>query len=209
MDPLPPLAEHEDEIVIEDENNNPAEPVEPSEPTEPSEPLEPETPSEPLEPVAPAEPSEPVDPLPPLAEHEDEIVIEDENNNPAEPVEPSEPSEPVSDVVNDSEEHEVVLEEEEDPSPQPGSRASAAQPVSFQNWVGSPSYYQALQSIPWDAIGKEAPDNLLSLVETLDQNQQASSFVTYLPKVILQSPYVLELLEAHYQGSKVLKVSSL
>ncbi len=187
----------------------PSEPVVPAEPTEPSEPLEPETPSEPLEPVAPAEPSEPVAPLPPLAEHEDEIVIEDENNNPAEPAEPSEPSEPVSDVVNDSEEHEVVLEEEEDPSPQPGSRASVAQPVSFQNWVGSPSYYQALQSIPWDAIGKEAPDNLLSLVETLDQNQQASSFVTYLPKVILQSPYVLELLEAHYQGSKVLKVSSL
>ncbi|WP_221625857.1 sigma-70 family RNA polymerase sigma factor [Rothia nasimurium] len=174
----------------------PANPVEPSAPVAPSAPVdsaipgEPVAPTDPVGPVAPAEPSTPEPEAP---------VVPSEPTDPAEPVEPTDPTVPV---------------EPTDPTVpvEPVDPVDPTVPVEptipdYDSWLGSADYYQLIASIPWDAIGQPIGDNRMCMITFIVTDTEGanwpSGFATYLPPVLIESPYAAYLLEGYLGLSKI------
>lgn len=141
----------------------------------------PETPANPVEPstpepeapVVPADPVEPVEPTDPT------VPVEPTDPTvPVEPVDPVDPTVPVEPTIPD-----------------------------YDSWLGSADYYQLIASIPWDAIGQPIGDNRMCMITFIVTDTEGanwpSGFATYLPPVLIESPYAAYLLEGYLGLSKI------
>ncbi|MGV3324642.1 hypothetical protein ACED90_04025, partial [Rothia sp. 11254D007CT] len=151
----------------------PTDPVEPVDPTVPVDPTDPTTPVEPVEPTDPTVPVEPTDPVEPVDPTDPTVPVE-----PTDPVEPVDPIVPVEPTIPD-----------------------------YDSWQGSADYYQLIASIPWDAIGQPIGDNRMCMITFIVTDTEganwASGFATYLPPVLIESPYAAYLLEGYLGLSKI------
>lgn len=148
------------------------------------------------EPVAPTDPVGPVAPVEPSTPEPEAPVV------PTDPVEPGEPTDP------------TVPVEPTDPTVpvEPVDPVDPTVPVEptipdYDSWLGSADYYQLIASIPWDAIGQPIGDNRMCMITFIVTDTEGanwpSGFATYLPPVLIESPYAAYLLEGYLGLSKI------
>ena len=148
------------------------------------------------EPVAPTDPVGPVAPVEPSTPEPEAPVV------PTDPVEPGEPTDP------------TVPVEPTDPTVpvEPVDPVDPTVPVEptipdYDSWLGSADYYQLIASIPWDAIGQPIGDNRMCMITFVVTDTEGanwpSGFATYLPPVLIESPYAAYLLEGYLGLSKI------
>lgn len=192
----------------------PKAPVAPSQPTAPevpSAPVEPETPAAPVAPVEPALPAEPEVPVVPEQPVEPEVPVEPvEPEVPVEPVEPEVPVEPVD--------PEIPVEPVDPLEPKsPVDPVEPVDPVDPDtgipeilgplDWAGTPEYYEFIANIPWDTIGYPVGDNRMCFITFLVTDSEGAELPlgvgTYLPPIIIDSPYATYVLESYFGISRI------
>ncbi|MDY3048822.1 MAG: sigma-70 family RNA polymerase sigma factor [Rothia sp. (in: high G+C Gram-positive bacteria)] len=166
--------------------------VEPSDPsTDPTVP-NPDSPSpDPVDPSPEPEPTESTDPADPSVEPTDPALPSPEPSDSAEPTDPTEPSPEPSDSTEPSPEPSPSEPVEESTNPTPPATPDP------KDWVGSPEYYEFMAQVPWDQIGFQAEGNLMCIL-TYQSEEGFEGFGTYIPQVIVDSPYAYYLLESYF-----------
>lgn len=176
-----PLAPAPESSVAPVTSEPPATPEAPAVPSQPEAPAEPVTPEVPVEPVAPSEPTPPAEPETPIAP---EQPVDPEV--PVEPVDPEVPVEPVDPVDPDTGIPEIL---------------------GPLDWVGTPEYYEFIANTPWDTIGHPVGDNRMCIITFLVTDSEGadipSGFGTYLPPIIIESPYATYVLESYFGISRI------
>ena len=150
-------------------------------------PATPEAPAVPSQPEAPAEPVTPEDPMEPVAPSEPTPPAEPETPiAPEQPIDPEVPVEPVDPVDPDTGIPEIL---------------------GPLDWVGTPEYYEFIANTPWDTIGHPVGDNRMCIITFLVTDSEGtdipSGFGTYLPPIIIESPYATYVLESYFGISRI------
>ncbi|WP_237233946.1 RNA polymerase sigma factor [Rothia nasisuis] len=161
----------------------PANPDQPATPVTPVEPVNPDTPVEPVNPDTPDEPDTPVEPVTP-----------DTPDEPDTPVTPVEPLTPVEPIIPDTPEEDIP--------------ADPAQPADPLAWVGTEEYFRWFETVPWDVVGQPIEGNKACTITYMEQGTPAT-FSTYIPEMILDSPYAVYVLESFFEIPDIQQVTCL
>lgn len=136
-------------------------------------------------------------------------------NNPTDrlvPAQPVTPKVPVSPVTPPESSTPTAPAKPVTPTPpdtpsEPGRTTAPAEPIISDpfEWVGTPEYYDWMARVPWDTIGRPVGGNRMCTVTYIELGLPMS-FGTYIPPIILDSPYAFYVLESHYGLREIVEI---